>query len=140
MTLMTASAVPSAVFKAMLPEKPSHTATSMSPLHDVAPFDVADEVDALQPFQEVIALLVERVALVFLGAVGDEPDTRVRDARSLGVRRAHDRKVRQIDRLALGVRARVDDEHPAARRGGEHGADGGAGNAADAPDAQKRAP
>ena len=45
----------------------------------------------------------------------------------------------QIDRLALGVRARVDDEHPAARRGGEHGADGGAGDAADAPDAKERA-
>ena len=56
--------------------------------------------------------MVELIALFIFRAVGKKRDARLFNAQSdLGVHAAHDSELHQIDRLAIGIRARIQQKH-----------------------------
>ena len=73
---------------------------------DIARLHIADKVDS-RIFQQRKDLAVESVPLRILRPVGQERDLGRNDALRFGIGRPHERKLQQIDRLAVGVRARI---------------------------------
>ena len=103
--------------------------------------DVADEIDApifVRLLQQCESLMLKLAALGVLGTDVQQADARVLAAHKfLGIEAAHIRKLKQIFRRALDVRAAVD-EHDAvlpARKNRRHRR---AADAADALDGQRR--
>lgn len=93
---------------------------------EVMAFDIADEVEAGGFAQEFAGFLDEGVAFVLFGAVGHEANGGVGAAEDVaGVGGAHDGVLEEVEGLAIGIGAGVD-EDPVAGERGHHGGDGGA--------------
>ena len=91
----------------------------------VVPLDVAHEVDG-HVREDLERFLGEFVALDVLAADGDQADARLFDVlEHLRVDFAEDGELREVQRRAVGVRAGVDQDEPAAD-GRHEGRDGGA--------------
>ena len=100
---------------------------------DVAPFDVADEVDALGRLEQLEGLFAQRVALAGLLADRQQANTRLGDGEAVvGEDRAHLGELHEPLRLHVGVGAGVEEDR--GRRAG-HGDGGGDRRALDALDA-----
>ena len=116
---MSDSASVSLAFSATLPVKPSITITSTLPAEEVVALDVADEVEA-RVLEDLVHLLGQLVPLRLFLAHAHEPDARVLDVEERArVDGAHHRELLQVARLAVGVRAHVE-QHRAARRVRHH--------------------
>ena len=131
---------------AELEDDVAHEAVADHHIHracvDVAPLDVADEVDVRRwrrRLDKLVRLLRKLVALGLFFAVRQQPYARIAQPQhALHVDRAHQRELEQVGRLAVGVRADIQHEGLAAARCWHHRAERGPVDPAQAAEGEDR--
>ena len=108
---------PSLVFSTTLPVKPSQTIDVGDPAVNLAPLDVADEIQ-WRRLQQPVRLPRQLVALGLFFADGEQADAGLLDAEcDARVDAAHDGELKQVLRPALDVGAGIEQHRGPAARG-----------------------